>query len=108
MRGATSSFGQTALNLAVDAGVRVIATTRNPDRFALLKDLGAEQEVPDLSRRIVESKRIDAVLDLLGNSTILDSPAMLRRGGRACLAGCLAGLDPIADFTPLLQMVSGV
>ncbi|MBB6550182.1 zinc-binding dehydrogenase [Nonomuraea rubra] len=48
------------------------------------------------------------MLDLVGNSTILDSLAMLRRGGRACLAGWLGGLDPIADFNPLLQMASGV
>ena len=33
---------------------------------------------------------------------------MLRRGGRACLAGWLGGLAPIADFNPLLQMASGV
>ena len=31
-----------------------------------------------------------------------------RRGGRACLAGWLGGLDPIRDFNPLLQMASGV
>src|SRR4029077_8149945 len=34
--------------------------------------------------------------------------AMLRRGGKACLAGWLGGLDPIRDFNPLLQMASGV
>jgi hypothetical protein len=33
---------------------------------------------------------------------------MLRRGGRACLAGWLGGLAPIADFNPLLQMASSV
>jgi NADPH:quinone reductase-like Zn-dependent oxidoreductase len=33
---------------------------------------------------------------------------MLKRGGRACLAGWLGGLDPIRDFNPLLQMASGV
>ena len=33
---------------------------------------------------------------------------MLRRGGRACLAGWLGGLAPIKDFDPLLQMASGV
>jgi NADPH2:quinone reductase len=48
------------------------------------------------------------VLDLVGNSTVLDSLAMLRRGGRACLAGWLGGLAPIADFNPLAQMPSGV
>jgi len=44
----------------------------------------------------------------VGNSVLLDSLAMLRRGGRSCLAGWLGGLDPIPDFNPLLQMASGV
>jgi NADPH:quinone reductase len=111
IRGATSSFGQAALNMAVNAGVKVIATTRNRDRFQSLAALGAsraEVEGPDLSRRIAEAKQIDAVLDLVGNSTILDSLGMLRRGGRACLAGFLGGLAPVPDFNPLLQMSSGV
>jgi len=111
IRGATSSFGRAALNLAVDAGVRVIATSRNSDRFPSLKQLGAirtEVEGPDLSKRLDEAKSIDAVLDLVGNSTILDSLALLRRGGRACLAGFLGGLAPVTDFNPLLQMPSGV
>jgi NADPH:quinone reductase len=111
IRGAASSFGQAALNMAVDAGVRVIATTRSRERVALLEQLGAarvDTEGPELSQRIAEAKKLDAVLDLVGNSTILDSLAMLRRGGRACLAGWLGGLAPIADFNPLLQMASGV
>ncbi|TMA97407.1 MAG: zinc-binding dehydrogenase [Deltaproteobacteria bacterium] len=111
IRGATSSFGQAALNMAVDAGAKVIATTRNRERFRKLEDFGAhrvELEGLDLSKRIAEAKHIDAVLDLVGNSTILDSLRMLRRGGRACLAGWLGGLAPIADFNPLLQMASGV
>jgi len=111
IRGATSSFGQAALKMAVNAGVRVIATTRSRDRFAMLEKLGAtrcEIERPDLSKQIAEAKQIDAVLDLVGNSVVLDSLAMLRRGGRSCLAGWLGGLDPIPDFNPLLQMPSGV
>jgi NADPH2:quinone reductase len=111
IRGATSSFGQAAVNMAVNTGARVIATTRNRERFGLLEGLGVERvevEGQELSKRIDETKRIDAVLDLVGNSTILDSLAMLRRGGRACLAGWLGGLAPIADFNPLLQMASGV
>jgi NADPH:quinone reductase len=111
IRGATSSFGQAALKMAVNAGVRVIATTRSRDRLALLEKLGAERceiERGDLSKHIAEAKEIDAVLDLVGNSVVLDSLAMLRRGGRSCLAGWLGGLDPIPDFNPLLQMASGV
>src|SRR5262249_51613989 len=111
IRGATSSFGQAALNMAVNAGTRVIATSRSRDRFPMLEALGAaraEVERPDLSKHIAEGGKIDCVHDLVGNSTILDSLAMLRRGGRACLAGWLGGLAPIADFNPLLQMASGV
>jgi NADPH:quinone reductase-like Zn-dependent oxidoreductase len=111
IRGATSSFGQAAINMAINAGVTVIGTTRSRDQFRIPEALGAvraEVEGPDLSRRIAEAGKVDAVLDLVGNSTILDSLAMLRRGGRACLAGWLGGLAPIADFNPLAQMASGV
>ncbi|ORW71654.1 zinc-binding alcohol dehydrogenase family protein [Mycobacterium saskatchewanense] len=111
LRGATSSFGQAALKMAVAAGANVIATTRSPKRIAQLEGLGAsrvELERPDLAAHIAEAKQLDAVLDLVGNSTILDSLDMLRRGGTACLAGWLGGLEPIADFNPLLRMASGV
>ena len=67
-----------------------------------------ELEAPDLASHIAEAKHLDAVLDLVGNSTILDSLDMLRRGGTACLAGWLGGLDPIGDFNPLARMASGV
>lgn len=111
IRGATSSFGQAALKMAVAAGANVVATTRSRERISLLEGLGAarvELERCDLARHIAEAKQLDAVLDLVGNSTILDSLDMLRRGGTACLAGWLGGLAPIADFNPLLQMASGV
>src|SRR5262249_10566849 len=111
VRGATSAFGQAALNMAVNAGAKVIATTRSRDRFPMVETLGAvraEVEGPELSKRNAEAGEVDAVPDLVGNSTILDSLAMLRRGGRACLAGWLGGLAPIADFNPLAQMASGV
>ncbi len=111
IRGATSALGRAALNIASDVGARIIATTRRTARFEALKELGAHQveiEAPDLSERIAERKRIDAVLDLVGNTTFMDSLRMLRRGGRMCLAGWLGGLDPVKSFNPLLQMPSGV
>jgi len=111
LRGATSSLGQAALKMAVAADARVIATARSRERFSMLEELGAsrvEVERRDLAAHLAASKQIDAVLDLVGNSTILDSLDMLRRGGTACLAGWLGGLDPIGDFNPLLRMASGV
>lgn len=111
VRGATSSFGQAALKMAVAAGAKVIATARNRERFAMLEELGAtrvELERSDLAAHIAEAKQIDAVLDLIGNSAVLDSLAMTRRGGTVCIAGWLGGLAPIANFNPLAQMASGV
>lgn len=111
VRGATSALGQAALKMAVAAGANVIATARSRDRFPMLEELGAsrvELERPDLAAHLVETGRLDAVLDLVGNSTILDSLDMLRRGGTACLAGWLGGLAPIGDFNPLARMASGV
>lgn len=111
IRGGTSALGRAATTMAVNAGVRVIATTRSESRKQTLLDLGVERveiERPDLSKYITESKPIDAVLDLVGNSTLIDSLAMARRGGRVCLGGWLGGLAPIPDFNPLLQISSGV
>ena len=113
IRGATSALGQAALNIATHAGARVIATTRNPQRLDSLMALGVHAAMLDdatLSRRIRERhpEGVDAALDLVGNSTLLDSLAAVRPDGRVCLAGFLGGGAPIAAFDPLAHMPSGV
>jgi NADPH:quinone reductase len=113
VRGATSALGQAALNIARQTGAVVIGTTRNPQRECTLKSLGAGEvllEAPHLSDSVRElyPKGIDAVLDLVGNSTILGSLAMVRPDGRVCLAGFLGGGKPLEAFNPLLQMPTGV
>src|SRR6476660_4149735 len=111
IRGATSSFGQAAVKMSVAAGARVVATTRTRERFALLEELDVvrvELEARDLAAHLAEAKQLDAVLDLVGNSTILGSLDVLRRGGTACQVGWLGGLDRIGDFSPLARMASGV
>jgi len=111
LRGATSALGQAALNIAANAGLNVIATTRNKARSEKLIGLGAqrvEMEGPELSKRLSETKKVDVVLDLVGNSTLLDSIGIPHRHGRICLAGWLGGLEPVKDFNPLLQMASGI
>jgi NADPH:quinone reductase len=113
IRGATSALGQAALNIAAHADARVVATSRNRDRLKQLEKIGAAHAVlegADLPRRArdLHPAGVDAVLDLVGNSTVLGSLSMARRGGRVCEAGWLGGLAPIASFNPMLQMPSGV
>jgi NADPH:quinone reductase len=109
VRGATSSLGQAAINIAVEHGASVIATTRSAKRRPVLEQLGASEvllEQPELARRVRElhPRGVDAVLDVIGNSTVLDSLAMARRGGRACVVGLLDHVAAIENFNPMFQM----
>lgn len=114
LRGATSALGRAAVNLAAERGVRTTATTRAPERHgAELLRMGVEaveKEGVGLPERMghIKEGKFDAVLDLIGNSTLLESLTLLRRGGKLCLGGWLGGLSPIHEFNPLLQMASGV
>jgi len=112
VRGGTSSLGQAAIALAAHAGVEVIATTRKLDQSELLRAVGARHVLHsegnlNLALAPLGSK-VDAVLDLLGNSSVLDSMRATKVGGHVCLAGFLGGLEPIAQFNPLSDMPSGV
>ncbi len=111
IRGATSALGQAAVNIAAGVDARVIATTRNKDRAALLRELGAHEALIDsseLSKSIRKShvEGIDAVLDIVGNTTVLDSLATLRRGGTVCEVGFLGGGGPLT-LEPVFQIPSG-
>lgn len=113
VRGGTSALGQAAINIASHHGAKVIATTRKQERGDNLKKIGAQSvltEDVNLSEAVLklQTKGIDAVLELVGNSTLLDSMKVLKRGGRICLAGFLGGGAPIAGFDPLSQMPSGI
>ena len=111
IRGATSALGLAAVNIAAHAGAHVIATTRNPSRAATLEEAGAHEallESVELSRGILERhpQGINAVLDIVGNTTLFDSLAMLQRGGHACVVGFLGGGGPLS-LEPVFQMPSG-
>ncbi|KAI0424643.1 GroES-like protein [Xylaria sp. FL1042] len=118
LRGATSTLGQAALHLAVDAGAAVTATTRRAERFAWLREeLGAAEAVREERNlsfsgrdegRGGKTPRFDKTLNLIGNSVLLESIALTRAGGRMVQAGWLGGLEPVRDFDPMVQMESGV
>jgi NADPH:quinone reductase len=113
IRGATSAVGQAAVNLAADRGARVIATTRSRARQSLLRELGAHEVLFDDGALAPQVRRthpegVDAVLDLIGNAVLRDSLQSVRAKGRVCQVGFLGGLEPVADFNPLIDLPSGV
>jgi NADPH:quinone reductase-like Zn-dependent oxidoreductase len=113
IRGGTSALGQAAINIAVHSeGVKVLATTRNPDHVALLQRLGCVDvllEADGLSGLLREQypRGVDSVLDIVGNTTLLDSLKMVKKGGYVCNAGFLGGRDPIS-FNPIAHLPSSV
>ena len=112
VRGATSSLGQAAVNVAAEYGAEVIATTRQPGRADLLRGLAAAEVLIDdghLADRVRElGATVDCVFDLVGNSVLRDSLRIVRPRGRVCQLGFLGGLDPVAGFNPIADLPSGV
>ena len=114
IRGASSALGQAACNIAAHLGARVIAATRRPEALeATLRRNGAghvvrEQPALGAAVRAIAPAGVDAVLDLVGNTTLLDSLTLAAQPGRVCQAGFLGGLGPLAGFLPLRDLPSRV
>ena len=87
IRGATSALGQAAVNVAAEQGATVIATTRRPDRAALLEQIGAKTVLIDDGRLAGQQAGVvDCVFDLVGNRVLRDSLRIVRPRGRVCPA----------------------
>ena len=112
VRGATSSLGQAAVNVATEGGATVIATTRQRARADLLRDIGAAEVLIDdgqLADQVHSlGTEVDCVFDLVGNSVLRDSLRIVRSGGRVCQLGFLGGLEPLTDFNPIADLPTGV
>lgn len=110
VRGGSSSLGLAVIGLAALQDVHVSATGRSAGRAPQLKAAGAERVIVADPGQAVEfdGGPYDAVLDLIGNRTLLDSMRATKAGGRVCIAGFLGGLAPLEGFNPLTQMPSGV
>jgi NADPH:quinone reductase len=112
VRGATSSLGQAAVNVAADEGATVIATTRKPARAGLLRGIGAKEVLVDDGQLAGQVHRlgteVDCVFDLVGNSVLRDSLQIVRTRGRVCQLGFLGGLEPVTDFNPIADLPTGV
>lgn len=105
VRGAGSALGQAAVELAARADATVLAQVRSPQSVDRVVALGASAAFTE--EGIDALHGLDAVLDLVGTATLLDSLRRLGRGGRVCVAGFLGGGAPLAEFDPLRDLPSG-
>ncbi|KAJ6445122.1 alcohol dehydrogenase superfamily, zinc-type [Purpureocillium lavendulum] len=106
VRGATSSVGLTALQLARYLGAgRVAATTRSGARAQMLRDLGATDVfVDDGNLADQVPAQFDKVLELVGATTLKDSVKCLRPKGTVCMTGIQGGKWVLDDFAPMTDL----
>lgn len=83
----------------------MIATSRNPARFGVLRRAGADHTIRD-DDAIVDAVRgivpegVDAALEFVGATALPTTLSITRPEGTVCFVGALNGDWTVADFSP--------
>ena len=104
-----SGVGTAAIQLAVAAGARVIATAGTAEKAAACEELGAdgvnyrEKDFAEAVAGLTAGEGVDLVLDLVGASYWDRNIASLRSGGRMVLLGLLGGASAEVNLGAVLS-----
>ena len=110
VRGATSTVGQAAIQLAKAVGAKVIAACRKEESFEKLKGIGADYCIIDegqLSQQSLPYKP-NKILELIGPKTLRDSLLTVTHPGYVCSTGVLGNVYSITQFDPIKYIPNGV
>lgn len=106
IRGGTSSIGMLSTQMAKNAGLTVITTTRSVVKKPLLLANGADYVLIDEGSlqdqvRAIFPQGVDKVLELVGATTLRDSLSCIKPGGTGCMTGMLSESWSISQFAPM-------
>jgi NADPH:quinone reductase-like Zn-dependent oxidoreductase len=106
IRGGTTSVGLAAAVLAKQHGATVAATTRQPEREALLRKNGADHVFIDSGTIAGDVHAtipvgVDRVLELVGTTTLLDSLQCAAPKGVVCMTGMVGNRWELDQFSPM-------
>ena len=94
-----------ALEIALLAGARVIATTSSEAKAVEAREAGAElvidyraEDVGEAVRGHTGKRGVDVVVDTVGEKTWMTSLKAVRRGGRIVTCGCTTGPNPAEEI----------
>lgn len=100
---AAGGAGSAAVQLAVDAGARVLAVASTAEKLALARELGAEvtidsstDDVAAAALASTDGAGVDVVFDTVGEAVLEASLAALRYNGRYVMMGFASGKE-VAD-----------
>jgi len=106
IRGGTTSVGLAAAVLAKQQGLTVAATTRKPEREAMLLENGADHvfiETGSIAEdvRKIFPNGVNKVLELVGTSTLIDSLRSTAVHGAVCMTGMVGNSWEFEKFSPM-------
>jgi NADPH2:quinone reductase len=113
IRGGTSSVGMATAVLAKRRGMTVLATTRNPEKAAALREIGVDHVVIDdgqvaLRTREILPDGVEKALELVGTPTLPDTLRATQMHGVVCFTGMLSNEWTVHDFYPIEYLPRGV
>lgn len=117
VRGATSTVGRAAIQLAKAAGATVIATCRRESSYDELRSIGADycltddehlSAIPFGQRDASLPPRPNKLLELVGPKTLHDSLLTVSRPGYVCNTGILGNIFTVEHFDPIKYIPNGV
>ncbi len=104
--GATGGVGSVAIALLARLGYRVGAVTGKAGEGEYLKTLGAQQVLPrdqfSAPGKPLQKERWAAVVDAVGNHTLVNALAQTRYGGTVAACGLAQGSDLPATVLPFI------
>lgn len=110
VRGATSTVGMAAVQLAKAVGAKVIAACRREESFEKLFAAGADRCIIDDEH--ISRQKLDAVpnkvLELIGPQTLHDSLLCVSHPGYVCNTGVLGNVFTVPNFDPIKYIPNGV
>ncbi len=98
VQGASGGVSTAAIMLAAHAGAHVTVTSRKPEALEKARQLGAHEGVETGGKL---RKRVDVVIETVGEATWGHSMKSLNQGGRIVVAGATTGSGPSADLNRL-------
>lgn len=108
IHGGASGVGTAAIQLAVEAGCRVLTTAGTPEKLTVCRDLGAELAInykeSDFARAVLDHcDGADVILDIAGASHLEGNLELLKIRGRLVVIAILGGSTAQIDLGHLLR-----
>ncbi|GIG54025.1 NAD(P)H-quinone oxidoreductase [Demequina activiva] len=107
VQGGSGGVGHLAIQIAVAAGMRVLATAGGPERVSRCEVLGAvgiDHREGEVSATVRELGGADVILDVLGAGALEDNLRCLRPDGRLLVIGMQRGARGELDLGRLLSL----